>query len=454
MRYFEKSAVEINEQQKRIAESIQNPNRKGMLLYWNLGSGKTIGAINAANKLQAQSSVVVPASLKENFKKELRKMRTSGDNYDIKSYEKFVQNPESSKNDLLVVDEAHRIRDPKTQRSRAITQAASRFNKTLLLTGTPIVNKPFDVVSLVNTAAGETRLPTTEKEFNKTFISKTIDYPGFFNYIFRGKRPTVKYDIKNKDLFRKRTNDVVDYYNSTNPKDYPSREDVRVRVPMSEQQSQLYKFYERKLPSDLRKKIETSMPPTKQDITRLNSFLSATRQLSNTTEAFSSFKESNPKIDKITTLIEAEPGPSVVYSNYLDSGLYSLANRLDSKKIPYGLYTGKLNSTKKNDLVKTYNSGKIRALLISSSGGEGLDLKNTGAVHIMEPHWNDPKIEQVIGRAIRYKSHEGSKNKNVRVYKYISQLPEKDKVTTDEYLYNLSDQKKALNDKFLELLKD
>ena len=86
----------------------------------------------------------------------------------------------------------------------------------------------------------------------------------------------------------------------------------------------------------------------------------------------------------------------------------------------------------------------IDVILLSSSGAEGLDLKNTRQIHIMEPHWNNAKINQVIGRGIRYKSHEklNKKDRNVSVYYWVSE-PEltKDKKGSDEYLYELSQNK-------------
>jgi len=47
----------------------------------------------------------------------------------------------------------------------------------------------------------------------------------------------------------------------------------------------------------------------------------------------------------------------------------------------------------------------IKIFWITSSGSEGIDLKNTRYVHIMEPYWRPVRPEQVIGRARRFKSH-------------------------------------------------
>jgi len=289
-----------------------------------------------------------------------------------------------------------------------------------------------------------------------------------YERLVNGKKTSVRYDINNKEDFKRRIKGLIDYHNGIDPKDYPSREDLNIEIPMTASQIALYNYYEKKLPSGLRDKIQDQLPPSKQEVAQLNSFLSATRQLSNTTNAFIDDNIYSPKNEKIVEILKNEIQPNLIYSNYLDSGLIPLSKRLDSEKINYGLFTGNISKKEKNELVKKYNSGKLKALLISSSGGEGLDLKNTGAVHIMEPHWNDPKLEQVIGRAIRYKSHEKAKDKLVEVYKYTSKFPKAeptlfnelgltkqiDRISADQYLYNMSDDKKKLNEKFLKILQE
>ena len=103
--------------------------------------------------------------------------------------------------------------------------------------------------------------------------------------------------------------------------------------------------------------------------------------------------------------------------------------------------------------------------MCSSDLGEGLDLKNTRQVHITEPHWNEAKIDQVIGRSIRFGSHDSLKpsQRTVDIYKYYSVLPEKRTglfwlkkerpTSADEYLDNLSMKKKKLNEQFLQAIK-
>lgn len=135
-----------------------------------------------------------------------------------------------------------------------------------------------------------------------------------------------------------------------------------------------------------------------------------------------------PKLVSILKKVKNGPKPSIIYSNWLSSGIEPMEKLLDTHNIKYSSFTGQLSDTKKKKAVDQYNNGELDVLLLSSSGGEGLDLKNTRQIHIMEPHWNSAKIDQVVGRGIRYKSHESLpvSQRKVGVYYWIS-VPSIDK---------------------------
>jgi hypothetical protein len=73
-----------------------------------------------------------------------------------------------------------------------------------------------------------------------------------------------------------------------------------------------------------------------------------------------------------------------------------------------------------------YTDNKVgelcRVFCITSAGAEGLSLRNVRAVHIMEPYWNEVRLKQVKGRAIRIGSHLDlpPDQRNVSIYTYIS----------------------------------
>lgn len=114
---------------------------------------------------------------------------------------------------------------------------------------------------------------------------------------------------------------------------------------------------------------------------------------------------------------------------------------LDSERPAYTLYTGK-ESFEERDLTRQIFNGvysknfpaslkqsveargkKILSLLMASStGAEGITLTNVRHVHIMEPHWNPSRHDQVIGRAIRICSHATipMEERTVKISFYVS----------------------------------
>jgi hypothetical protein len=78
-----------------------------------------------------------------------------------------------------------------------------------------------------------------------------------------------------------------------------------------------------------------------------------------------------------------------------------------------------------NDVKNKYGE-YIQIMIISSAGAEGISLTCVRQVHILEPFWNYVRIDQVLGRAIRMKSHEQlpKEERNVEQYLYLSTLPQ------------------------------
>ena len=68
-----------------------------------------------------------------------------------------------------------------------------------------------------------------------------------------------------------------------------------------------------------------------------------------------------------------------------------------------------------------YINDKYRVLIITRAGAEGVDTINTQNIIIMDSQWNDALSEQIIARAIRYKSHYGlpQSQRYVNVYRTI-----------------------------------
>lgn len=439
--------VILQEHQVRIARRLQT--QRGLLVYHGLGSGKTITAINAAEDYGG-AVVVVPASLQENFKKEVVKLGAKGQ-YDVYSYEMFTSRKPDVAGRMLILDEAHRIRNTATARYKAVAEQAGGAEKVLLLTGTPMQNRPDEIAPLINLAAGEDVLPVSQKAFEKRYTEKVVEKTKAAGWFQPATFEVVK-KPKNLNEFEAKTVPFVDYYHPAQAH-FPSVISETVEIEMSPTQDKAYRAWFGNVNAATRKKMRDGLPLDKQEAGDLNAFINAQRQIANTPQAFQRTKEQEaaPKIKAIADRVEQSEGPALIYSNYLASGGTAMTDELKRRRISYGELTGSMSVKQKNEVVKQFNSGKIKAFMISSSGGEGLDLKGTRQVHVMEPHWNEDKIGQVIGRSARYKSHDGlpPEQQNVTVYRYISALKKRDLPSADKVLEDVSIRKTTLNKHFL-----
>jgi hypothetical protein len=119
----------------------------------------------------------------------------------------------------------------------------------------------------------------------------------------------------------------------------------------------------------------------------------------------------------------------------------------------------------------------IKVFIITSSGSEGINLKNTRFVHVMEPYWHPVRSEQVIGRARRICSHTDLPVvfQTVEVFVYIMifseeqlksdeaiELKRKDlskaiprvPITSDQYLFEISEIKSQLTSQLTDAIKE
>lgn len=164
--------------------------------------------------------------------------------------------------------------------------------------------------------------------------------------------------------------------------------------------------------------------------------------------------------------------------------LYTGTETAEEKEIIRNIYNGmwdfvplsianKLRERSENNM---YGEA-IKIIMITSSGAEGINLRNTRFVHIVEPYWNMVRIEQVVGRARRICSHQDLPvaMRNVKVFLYLTQMSEQQKtdeknieirirdrsridkktpVTTDETLFEIATLKQKINNQILRAVKE
>ncbi len=128
-----------------------------------------------------------------------------------------------------------------------------------------------------------------------------------------------------------------------------------------------------------------------------------------------------PKFERIFKHIQKNEGSTAVYSNYYVNGILKFAEFLDRKgmKDSYIILEPELSIEEQMKRIDQYNKGKKRILLIHPEITEGVSLLATEQLHVLEPIPNKALLDQVIGRAVRYRSHIDLPKKRQRVDVYV-----------------------------------
>lgn len=478
--FFVKEAAELTSNlrphQQRVLDKLQKSD--GVIVAHQVGSGKTLTSIAAGIQSGLPMEVLTPASLVSNYGKEVAK-HTKGDlpSIRIRSQPKAVSDAKRGvkvdTSGILIIDEAHKLRNSGTATAQYIGIPGREAKKRLLLTGTPVYNRVSDIAPLLNIAAGKTILPENPTEFKKRFIQETTVNPGILDRL-AGVTPGVNYTLKNKDALKKALIGRVDVHMG-DADDFPSTTLEDVKTDMTDKQLEVYNYHMNSIPYHMRAKIKGNMPLSKQEAQGLNTFLTGVRQASLSPrpyiESMTDAEEdaNTPKIQLAAKRMAQDVKTDkkfkgLAYSNY-KAGLNPYARALDRQNIPYKLFTGDMSKKQKQEAVNAFNSGKAKVMLVSSSGTEGLDLKGTRKVQILEPHFNESKIDQVIGRAVRYKSHSHLpvKDRNVHVERYFSTIPKtslqkifnkEPNSGSDEFLHNVAKGKLRLTNELAAIMRE
>lgn len=446
--------------------------RKGPLwMMHGLGSGKTVQALAVAEDRGGPALVVVPASLRESFKEQLEGFvsRDRVPQYHIISYEQMRQDPsivDKVRPNTLIMDEFHRLRNGGPLMDAA-TYVRSRSPTFIGLSGTGINNHPTELVRLINLVAGK---PVwTLADFKRNHLAE-VELPLSPAQRARGMTPPLVEVATNLERFAERAGKYIHRFRGTDAfmKNLPTIKEEVVRVPMSPKQEALYNEI---LSSNkgLSDKIRANLPPSRAEAKDLSSFLNGVRQVLNAPETLHAglTHEDNPKLRAASRAIQADfdKNPdhrAVIYSDFLDAGVARVATHLQRAGIDTALFHGGLNDKQKKAVVDGYNKGEVAVLGLSPAGGEGLNLKGTRSVDILNPHWNPARTEQPIGRAARFKSHAHlpEEERHVTVRRYLAvHSPSKTwwgraatPTSADEWIDSRQQEKQRLANQFINAL--
>ena len=103
----------------------------------------------------------------------------------------------------------------------------------------------------------------------------------------------------------------------------------------------------------------------------------------------------------------------VCYTAFQEYGVKELTSLFTKNNIEFSIISGKVSTLQKSDAITGYNSynkrdylgNRYRVLIITKAGAEGVSLIETRGIYILSGQWNTSLYEQIVARAIRFKSH-------------------------------------------------
>ena len=387
--------------------------RGRVVLADDMGLGKTIQAIAAAELLRRRRGiervlVVAPASVKYQWKTEVekfcnlptqvidgliphrKKLYANPAFFNLTSYELVLKDIEDMHNlrpDLIILDEAQRIRNWATATARTIKQLKSRY--AFVLTGTPLENKLEELYSVVEFVDGRRLGPAFRflKEHRmEDEKGKLLGYRGL-DQIHRQLEPI---------LLRRTRQEVLP--------ELPKRTDQIFRVRMTSEQAGPY-WEQNDILARLMHKWQRQGWLSEIDLRRITCCIQNMRMLCNSTFLFDKETNFSPKLEEFREVIRElaveEKRKVVVFSEY-ERMTFLASQELTKLQIGWVSLHGNVPARKRGDLMARFRKDPdCRVFLSTDAGGVGLNLQAASAVVNFEPPWNPARLEQRIGRVHR-----------------------------------------------------
>ena len=387
--------------------------RGRVVLADDMGLGKTIQAIAAAELLRRRRGiervlVVAPASVKYQWKTEVekfcglstqvidglmphrKKLYADPAFFNLTSYELVLKDIEDMHNlrpDLIILDEAQRIRNWATATARTIKQLKSRY--AFVLTGTPLENKLEELYSVVEFVDGRRLGPAFRflKEHRmEDEGGKLLGYRGL-DQIHRQLEPI---------LLRRTRQEVLP--------ELPKRTDQIFRVRMTSEQAGPY-WEQNDILARLMHKWQRQGWLSEIDLRRITCCIQNMRMLCNSTFLFDKETNFSPKLEEFREVIRElaveEKRKVVVFSEY-ERMTFLASLELTKLQIGWVSLHGSVPARKRGELMARFRKDPdCRVFLSTDAGGVGLNLQAASAVVNFEPPWNPARLEQRIGRVHR-----------------------------------------------------
>lgn len=362
-----------------------------------VGSGKTFFAYSVARCLGAKKVLIVcPNSLKEDtwFKVSQKfnveaKIEKNAD-YVIVNYEKLLSKKFNwifqESWDLVIADEAHKLKNPRAKRSKSFLKLNTK--NVILLTGTPCWNKPENFFNLLRICA-----PLRFSDFKKDYVEKYFS----FKYLNIKNRKILKIiDIVRKDEF---LYDIKDLYIRREREEISNQlpkviKELR-KVELSNKEKSIYNKVAEEIVEEIENEGNKKTHLVLLKMLRL-------RQVAISPELlFENWNKPSTKIEELIEFIEDTSEQIVVFTTFKKAAEIT-DKYLKQAGIQSEFITGDFDIKERNKRIQLFKEGRYQVLVATPYiSGEGLNLQNASVVVFLDRDYVPDLNKQAEGRVVR-----------------------------------------------------
>ncbi|MBK6965051.1 MAG: DEAD/DEAH box helicase [Bacteroidales bacterium] len=403
--------------------------RKTAIIADEMGLGKTLQAIITAIQKKAvfgfrKTLVVCPASLKEQWKKEIEKFTNEkalvvdglpdereklyhGEEYFfyIINYETILRDRQAlnkSNFDFLILDEAQRIKNYETKTASSVSKLLVKH--VLVITGTPIENRLIDIFSLVSAINPQFFGPLWEFSYQHCLFDpvKLNKINGYFDLQKLNKR-------LDKILIRREKRKVLEQL--------PNVQQFNIPVKLSPLQADFHAGFARGIASIISKKFMTPY-----DLQKLQLLLANMRMVCDSTYLIDEETNESPKLEELKYMLLEKLDVAnsdkkiIIFSEWIK--VHKLIGQvLRENNIGFAELNGSVPVKLRGELIRKFETNpQIRIFLSTEAGGSGLNLQVADTLINFELPWNPAKKNQRIGRIDRL----GQKSNKLTIFNFIT----------------------------------
>ena len=341
-------------------------------------------------KTEIEKFTDLPAQVIDGLLPQRKKLYASPAFFNLTSYELVLKDLElinELKPDLIILDEAQRIRNWTTATARTVKQLRSRY--AFVLTGTPLENKMEELYSVVEFVDGRRLGPA----FRFLQEHRMEDEKGHL----LGYRGLDKIHQQLEPILLRRTRKEV-------LTELPPRTDQVFRVPLTKEQAGPY-WEQSDILARLMHKWQKQGWLSEIDLRRITCCIQNMRMLCDSTYLFDKETNHSPKLEEFHEIMRElaleENRKVVVFSEY-ERMTYLAGEVLAKLKVNFVSLHGGVPGRKRGALMEQFRQDPgCKVFLSTDAGGVGLNLQAASAVINFEPPWNPARLEQRIGRVHR-----------------------------------------------------